>query len=79
MGILPLPLLPFVPSIWLLPVGVITAMIFNTIANLCLFGVSLPVPKSGYALTLLFTPAYFTFLTILGFLGIKPAWKGKKL
>ena len=81
MGVLAFPLLPFIPSIWLLPLGPVTVMIFNTIANLGLFGVSLPRRSFsfGYALTLLFTPVYFTFMTILGFLGIKPNWKGEKL
>jgi uncharacterized membrane protein (DUF485 family) len=54
-------------------------MIFNTIANLKFFGVSLPKKRFAYALTLLFTPVYFTFMTILGYLGIKPEWKGKKV
>ena len=78
MGILTIPLLPFIPSIWPLPVGVLTSMTFNTIANLGLFGISLPRGGLGYGLTLLFTPVYFTFLTILGFLGIKPTWKGEE-
>jgi len=81
MGTLAFPLLPFIPSLWLLPLGPVTVMIFNTIANLGLFGVSLPVRNFsfGYALTLLFTPVYFTFMTILGFLGVKPKWKGERL
>ena len=78
-GILALPLLPFIPSIWPLPLGVITSMILNTIANLRLFAVSLPKARFGYVLTLFFTPAYFTLLTIMGFLGIKPTWKGKQM
>jgi len=81
MGVLAFPLLPFFPSIWLLPAGPVTVMIFNTIANLGLFGVSLPRRNFsfGYALTLLFTPVYFALMTILGFLGVKPNWKGKKV
>jgi cellulose synthase/poly-beta-1,6-N-acetylglucosamine synthase-like glycosyltransferase len=81
MGVLALPLVFFIPSLWPLPAGPVTVMIFNTIANLGLFGVSLPRRSFcfGYALTLLFTPVYFTFLTILGFLGIKPKWKGEKV
>jgi cellulose synthase/poly-beta-1,6-N-acetylglucosamine synthase-like glycosyltransferase len=77
MGILTIPLLPFLPSIWPLPAGVQTAMIFNTIANLSLFGVSLPKRKFTYVFTLIFTPAYFTLLTILGYFRVKPKWKGK--
>ena len=81
MGVLAFPLLPFIPSIWLLPAGPVTVMIFNTIANLGLFGVSLPRRNFsfGYALTLLFTPVYFALMTIMGFLGIKPEWKGEKV
>ena len=79
LGVLAFPLLPFFPSIWLLPLGPVTVMIFNTIANLVFFGVSLPKRKAAYVLTLLFTPVYFTLMTILGFLGIKPKWKGEKV
>jgi len=81
MGVLGFPFLPFFPSIWLLPAGPVTVMIFNTIANLGLFGISLPRRNFsfGYALTLLFTPVYFALMTILGFLGVKPEWKGKKI
>ena len=79
LGVLAFPFLPFFPSIWLLPLGPVTVMIFNTIANLVFFGVSLPRRKFAYVLTLLFTPVYFTLMTILGFLGIKPKWKGEKI
>ena len=79
MGVLAFPLLPFFPSIWPLPLGPFTVMVFNTIANLGFFGVSLPKRNFsfGYFLTLLFTPVYFTLMTLMGFLGIKPNWKGK--
>ena len=79
MGVLALPLLPFFPRLWPLPVGVLTSMTFNNIANLCLLGVSLPKKKFAYVLTLLFTPVYFTFMTILGYVGVKPKWKGEKI
>ena len=79
MGILAVPLLPFIPSIWPLPLGILVSMIFNTIANLRFFGVSLPKRKLAYGLALLFTPVYFTFMTMLGYLGFKPEWKGKKV
>ena len=79
MGVLAFPLLPFFPHLWPLPAGVVTSMIFNTTANLCLLGSSLPKRKIGYALTLLFTPVYFTLMTILGFLGVKPTWKGRTM
>ena len=81
MGILAFPLLPFFPYIWPLPAGILTSMTLNTIANLGLFGVSLPRRRFciGYALTLLFTPVYFTAMTILGYLGIKSKWKGERV
>jgi cellulose synthase/poly-beta-1,6-N-acetylglucosamine synthase-like glycosyltransferase len=79
MGVLAAPLLPFFPSLWPLPLGVVTSMIFNTTANLGLFAVSLPRGKLAYGLTLLFTPVYFPFMTILGYLGFKPKWKGEEV
>ena len=81
MGVLAFPLLPFFPAIWLLPLGPVTVMIFNTIANFAFFGVSLPGKRFsfGYVLTLLFMPVYMALMTIMGFLGIKPEWKGKKV
>ena len=79
LGVINAPLVPFFPSFWLFPAGVVTVMIFNTIANLSLFHVSLPRAKFGYVLTLLFTPVYFTMMTIMGFLRIKPTWKGKEV
>jgi cellulose synthase/poly-beta-1,6-N-acetylglucosamine synthase-like glycosyltransferase len=79
MGILAIPALPFFPSIWPLPAAVILSMTANTIATLSLFGCSLPKKGAAYALQLLFTPVYFTFLTIIGFCGIKPEWKGSKI
>ena len=81
MGVLGFPFLPFIPSIWPLPLGPVTVMVFNTIANLAFFGVSLPRRRFcfGYLLTLLFMPVYMALMTIMGFLGIKPKWKGEKV
>jgi len=81
MGVLAFPFLFFFPSVWPLPLGPLTVMIFNTIANLGLFGVSLPKRSFnfGYLLTLLFTPVYFALMTIMSFLGIKPKWKGERV
>ena len=79
MGILTIPALPFCPVLWPLPFAVLTAMIFNTAANLGFMGISLPRRRFAYILTLLFTPVYFTLLTILGYLGFKPEWKGEKM
>ena len=79
MGIIGIPLMLAIPSIWPLPLAVIISMSFNSIANLLLFKNSLPKNSFAYGVNLFFTPAYFTFLTIIGFLGIKSDWKGKKL
>ncbi|GHV29608.1 hypothetical protein AGMMS4952_15540 [Spirochaetia bacterium] len=75
MGMLAIPLLPFIPSLWPLPAAVLLAMTMDTLATLRIFGGALP--KAGFAWILHtgFTPLYFTLLTILGFLGVKPSWK----
>jgi cellulose synthase/poly-beta-1,6-N-acetylglucosamine synthase-like glycosyltransferase len=81
MGVLAFPFLPFIPSIWPLPLGPVTVMVFNTIANLVFLGVSLPRRRFcfGYLLTLLFMPVYMALMTIMGYLGIKPKWKGERV
>lgn len=78
-GILALPLLPFVPGLWPLPAAVYLSMGMNTLAVLALAGSALPRPGAAYLPQLLFTPAYFTFLTVLGFAGTRVSWKGKTL
>ena len=79
MGILALPLLLFIPSLWPLSIAVMISMTVNTIATLILFGVSLPKKGLAYIIQCPFTPMYFTFLTILGICGVKPKWKGKEV
>jgi hypothetical protein len=76
MGIIAIPLLPFFPSLWPLSAAVMISMTGNTVAALRLFGGSLPRRGWAYLIQLVFTPIYFTFLTILGFCGIKVHWKG---
>jgi len=79
-GILAIPLLPLFPALWPLPAGVFIVMIENTIAAFGLFRKKLPrggLLNLGYALTLLFTPVYFTLMTLMGYCGIKTTWKGK--
>jgi cellulose synthase/poly-beta-1,6-N-acetylglucosamine synthase-like glycosyltransferase len=78
-GILAIPALPFFPLLWPLPAAVMLSMTFNTIATMGLFGVSLPRKGAAYILQLVFTPVYFTFLTILGFCGVKSDWKGSRV
>jgi len=80
-GILAIPLLPFFPALWPLPAGVFIVMIENTIAAFGLFRKKLPRGgplNLGYALTLLFTPVYFTLMTLMGYCGIRTTWKGFK-
>jgi hypothetical protein len=75
MGMLAIPLLPFIPSLWPLPAAVLAAMTMNTIATLRVFGAALPAAGPAWILHTVFTPLFFTLLTILGFLGVKPSWK----
>ena len=79
MGILAIPVLPFIPYLWPLSLAVLISMTANTIATLVFFGMSLPKKGAAYVVQCVFTPMYFTFLTILGFCGIKPKWKGKSV
>jgi cellulose synthase/poly-beta-1,6-N-acetylglucosamine synthase-like glycosyltransferase len=74
-GMLALPLLPLIPSLWPLPSAVLLSMTANTLATLAVFASALPKAGPAWILHTLFTPAYFTFLTILGLLGKKPSWK----
>ncbi|MDR0585932.1 MAG: glycosyltransferase [Treponema sp.] len=75
MGMLALPVVPLLPGLWPLPAAVLLSMSANTVATLILFGAFLPKAGPAYIFQILFTPVYFTFLTILGLLGFKPAWK----
>jgi cellulose synthase/poly-beta-1,6-N-acetylglucosamine synthase-like glycosyltransferase len=75
MGMLALPLVPFIHSLWPLPGAVFLAMTMNTLATVNIFGTAIPKAGPAWILHTVFTPLYFTFLTILGFLGIKPSWK----
>jgi cellulose synthase/poly-beta-1,6-N-acetylglucosamine synthase-like glycosyltransferase len=82
MGILAIPLLPFFPGLWPMSASVVFAMIKNTLASFSLFRKKLPAGgllNLGYALTLLFTPVYFTLMTIMGYCRIKVKWKGKEV
>jgi cellulose synthase/poly-beta-1,6-N-acetylglucosamine synthase-like glycosyltransferase len=79
MGILALPLTPFIPSLWPLPAAVFIVMAMNTLAILILFRAALPKPGPGYIIHAIFTPMYFTLLTIMGFCGISFEWKGSRI
>jgi len=81
-GVLAIPLLPFFPCLWPLPAGVFIVMLENTIAAFGLFRKKLPPGgplNMGYALTLLFTPVYFSLMTIMGYCRVKIKWKGKEI
>jgi cellulose synthase/poly-beta-1,6-N-acetylglucosamine synthase-like glycosyltransferase len=81
-GILAIPLLPFFPGLWPLPAGVFIVMLENTIASFGLFRTKLPPGgplNLGYFLTLLFTPVYFTLMTLMGYCRIRVKWKGKEV
>jgi cellulose synthase/poly-beta-1,6-N-acetylglucosamine synthase-like glycosyltransferase len=77
-GILAIPLLPFFPSLWTLPAGVMISMSMNHIAAFCLFRTKMPngkLPvKLGYFFAMLFMPVYSTLMTAMGYAGIKPVW-----
>lgn len=75
LGILALPALPVLPSLWPLSAAVLFSMTMNSVATLRLFGSSLPKKGIAYIVQTIFTPMYFTFLTILGFCRIKVTWK----
>ncbi|MDR2494988.1 MAG: glycosyltransferase [Spirochaetaceae bacterium] len=75
MGIAAMPFLWAAPSLWPLTGAVLGAMTLNTAATLLLFGSALPRKGPLYAALTVFTPIYFTFLTVLGFCGIKPLWR----
>jgi cellulose synthase/poly-beta-1,6-N-acetylglucosamine synthase-like glycosyltransferase len=78
-GILAIPLLPFFPALWPMPAGVFIVVIENTIAIIALFRAKLPrkgiLVKLGYFLALLFTPVYFTLMTLMGYAHIHTTWK----
>jgi cellulose synthase/poly-beta-1,6-N-acetylglucosamine synthase-like glycosyltransferase len=74
-GMVALPLSPFFPSLWLLSGAVLLAMSANTVAILRLFGSKLPAAGALWLLHTIFTPLYFTFLTLLGFCHVKVSWK----
>ncbi|MFP3043389.1 glycosyltransferase [Treponema primitia] len=75
MGMIAIPMVPFIPSLWPLPAAVLLAMTMNTLATLNVFGAAVPNAGPAWILHTVFTPLYFTLLTILGFLGVKPSWK----
>jgi hypothetical protein len=51
----------------------------DTLSALTIFRKGLPQAGFAYVFQFLFTPIYFAFLTILGYMHIKPKWKGVKI
>jgi cellulose synthase/poly-beta-1,6-N-acetylglucosamine synthase-like glycosyltransferase len=81
-GILVIPLLPFFPGLWPMTAGVYIVMIENSIAIFGLFRKKLPPGgplNLGYVLTALFTPIYFTLMTLMGYCRIKVKWKNQQI
>ena len=82
-GVLAIPLLPFFPGLWPLPLCVYFVLLENTVAAFCLFRSKLPkggiFTALGYFSCLLFTPLYFALMTIMGYLRVKIKWKEKEL
>ena len=79
MGILALPALVALPSLWPLSAAVLFSMTMDSVATLRLFGQSLPKKGIAYIVQTIFTPIYFTFLTILGFCHVKVTWKDSRI
>jgi cellulose synthase/poly-beta-1,6-N-acetylglucosamine synthase-like glycosyltransferase len=79
LGMLTLFLLPLAPSLWPLPLAVLLSMGLNTIAVRVLFGAALSGMGIFYIVHWIFTPLYFSVLTLLGLLGLKTKWKGKNI
>ncbi|MDR2518191.1 MAG: glycosyltransferase [Spirochaetaceae bacterium] len=75
MGMTAMPFLWAAPSLLPLSGAVLAAMSLNTAATLGLFGSALPGKGPVYLALTVFTPLYFTFLTILGFCRVKPLWR----
>jgi len=81
-GAFAFPLAPFFPWLWPLPAASLIVMIENTGAAFAFFRKKLPKGgflNLGYLLTLLFAQPYFTLMTLMGYLGVKARWKGKKV
>jgi cellulose synthase/poly-beta-1,6-N-acetylglucosamine synthase-like glycosyltransferase len=78
-GILAIPFLPFFPALLPMPTTVFLAMTTNTVMVFCFFHAKLPKGRPFfiflYFLALLFTPVYFTLMTLMGYARIKTKWK----
>lgn len=81
-GALALPALPFLPALWPLPAATLVVMLINTAVSFALFRKRMPPGgflNLGYLGALLFAPPYFTLMTLMGYLGARTNWKGKRM
>ncbi len=75
-----IPFLVWVPSLWLLPVGVYCGMLMNTLAVLQIAKGSLKdFTPLDYVAQFLFAPVFNTFLTVMAIFRFPVYWKGKKV
>ncbi len=74
-GMLAIPLCLVWPRFWPLPLTVFFSMMMDTIAVIRMCGNYLPRNPFRIVFPAIFTPIYFTFLTLLGVLGVKAKWK----
>ncbi|MDR2900643.1 MAG: glycosyltransferase [Treponema sp.] len=77
--VLAIPLMFFFPIVWPMVAAVYMVIGMDTISALTIFRKGIPKAGLAYVFQFLFTPIYFAFLTILGYLHIKPKWKGNKI
>jgi len=78
-GIILLPFSLFFPFLVPLPLAVLISMSANTLASARIAGTYLPGSRLRLIPCVVFTPAYFSYLTILGYLGVRVRWKGVPL
>ncbi len=77
--VLAVPVLFFFHKVWPMAAAVYMVIGMDTLAALTIFRRGLPKAGLAYFFQFLFTPVYFAFLTVLGYLQIKPKWKGNKI
>jgi cellulose synthase/poly-beta-1,6-N-acetylglucosamine synthase-like glycosyltransferase len=77
--VLGIPIFFFFHDVLPMLIAVYMVIGMDTIAVLTIFRKGLPKAGFAYFFQFLFTPMYFAFLTILGYLHIKPKWKGNRI
>jgi hypothetical protein len=77
--VLAIPAAFFFPHVLPMVIAVYMVIGMDTISALTIFRKGIPNAGFAYFFQFLFTPIYFAFLTILGYLHIKPRWKGNKI